>query len=916
MSFAANVPIPGSTGATFQPQIVVDATRNTVYMAWAATTTAKGTDRYAGHAGLYFPSAMPLRIISASLIILTALSASFAQAPRGIPRELARQRAAQITNVRYRLAFVLIPKAATTSGNEELRFNLKTLQPVVLDFRDGRLVSASVNGATISLKLGNGHLEVPRERLRAGENTIRFRFTVPIAAAGKPLTRFEDHDDGSEYIYSLFVPMDASMAFPCFDQADLKGRFTLELTAPESWTVISNTAVASVAAVDTGQRHTQFAETLPISTYLFAFATGPFRRLPTSPGMPELYVRKSKFDRAQTEAPEVRQIAARGVQYLSDFFAQPFPFPKYDMVLIPGLAYGGMEHAGATFLREESVLFRTAPTHSDLLNRDILVLHELTHQWFGNLVTMRWFDDLWLKEGFAQYMAYQALAALQPEENVWKRFYESIKPDAYAIDSTKGTTPIYQEIPNLEDAKSAYGAIVYSKAPAVLKQLAFVLGAEKFRQGLQLYLKEHAYGNAEWNDLVHAFERVSGRPLDNWAEMWIRHRGMPQVEVSWSCEGNHLSELSLSQHDVLGSADVWPLAMQLGLNYVNRNPVLMRVDLNGKTLEVPNLKRADCPSFIFANEEDYAYGRFLLDPRSREAAVRQLGEVHDLFRRTLLGGSLWDSARTAELAPGDYLALALKLVPAEADETLARSVLSHSATALHRYVSPATRSKYVPQFEALAADRMSQATDRDLRIVWFRGLAAIAETPEGLARLKEILNGRLSVPGVELRPLDRWNVVTALVAHGDPEAEAILASEKKRDPTGDGQKYAYVAEAARHERAVKQRYFKDFSQNPSRPEDWIEQALYAFNYWNQSELTAPYLQDALEALPQIKRERKIFFLVDWLTAFIDGQQSPASRAQVYAYLESGGIDDDLRLKILQSVDELDRTVAIRQKFPN
>jgi aminopeptidase N len=180
--------------------------------------------------------------------------------------------------------------------------------------------------------------------------------------------------------------------------------------------------------------------------------------------MPELYVRKSKFDRAQAEAPEIQQIAARGLQYFSNFFAQSFPFRKYDMVLIPGFPYGGMEHAGATFLREESVLFRTAPTHSDLLNRDILVLHELTHQWFGDLVTMRWFDDLWLKEGFAQYMAYQALALLKPEDNVWTRFYASIKPDAYAIDSTKGTTPIYQEIPNLDDAKSAYGAIVYSKA--------------------------------------------------------------------------------------------------------------------------------------------------------------------------------------------------------------------------------------------------------------------------------------------------------------------------------------------------------------------------------------------------------------------------------------------------------------------
>jgi aminopeptidase N len=391
---------------------------------------------------------------------------------------------------------------------------------------------------------------------------------------------------------------------------------------------------------------------------------------------------------------------------------------------------------------------------------------------------------------------------------------------------------------------------------------------------------------------------------------------MPQVDVSWSCEGNHLSELSLSQHDVLGSAEVWPLAMELGLNYANRDQVLVRVDLNGKTLEVPNLNGAECPSFIFANEEDYAYGRFLLDPRSREGVVRQLREIHDLFRRTLLLGSLWDSLRNAELAPSDYLALTLRLLPAEADETLARSLLSRSAATLHRYVSPATRSEYVPPFEALAADRMLHATNPDLGIVWFRSLEAMAETPEGLARLKQILNGGLAVPGVELRALDRWNLVTALLAHGDPQAEAIFAAEKERDPSGDGQKYAYVAEAARPEAAIKRGYFNDFLHNSSRPEDWIEQSLYAFNYWNQSGLTAPYLKDALEALPQIKRERKIFFLVDWLTAFIDGQQSPAAQAEVHAYLDAGGIDEDLRLKILQAVDELDRTVAIRRKFPN
>lgn len=859
---------------------------------------------------------MHIRIIPVSLIVVTALSVSFAESPRGIPRDLARHRAAQISNVRYRLAFALSPQAATASGEEELRFDLKTRESVLLDFRDGRLLSASANGVALALKPENGHLELPMERLRPGENTISIRFAAAIAAAGKPLTRFEDHDDNSEYIYSLFVPMDASMAFPCFDQPDLKGRFTLDLTAPVSWTVISNTPIQSATPVGREQTRTRFAETPPIPTYLFAFAAGPFRQLSAAPGTPALYVRKSKFGRAQAEAPEVQQIAARGSQYLSSFFAAPFPFSKYDMVLIPGLAYGGMEHAGATFLREESVLFRAAPTHSDLLNRDILVLHELTHQWFGDLVTMRWFDDLWLKEGFAQYMAYQTLAALEPKENVWKRFYESIKPDAYAIDSTKGTTPIYQEIPNLEDAKSAYGAIVYSKAPAVLKQLAFVLGDDKFRDALRLYLKEHAYGNAEWNDLIQAFERISGKALDTWAEMWIRHRGMPQLDVSWSCQGNQLSELSLSQHDVLGSADVWPLAMQLGLNYTNREPVLMRVDLNTKALKVPDLNKTECPSFIFANEDDYAYGRFLLDPRSREVVVRELGETRDLFRRTLLWGSLWDSVRDSELAPRAYLALALRLLPAETDETLARSLVSHSATALHRYVSPTTRSEFVPQFEALSADRMSRSSGLDLRIVWFRGLGALAETSEGLGRLKEILNGRLSVPGVELRALDRWNLVTALLGHGDPEAGAIFTAEKQRDQTGDGQKYAYVAEAARPDSAIKRRYFEDFLHNPARPEDWIEQSLFAFNYWNQSELTAPYLKNALEALPHIKDDRKIFFLMNWLTAFIEGQQSSAADAEVHAYLDSSGIDDDLRLKILQAVDELDRTVAIRRQFSN
>ncbi|HUJ30855.1 MAG TPA: M1 family aminopeptidase [Candidatus Acidoferrum sp.] len=852
----------------------------------------------------------------ALLLALLSCGCAYASAPDGIPRELARERASRVSNVRYQLSFNLAPTAATTQGSERIQFDLRDVASLLLDYRAGTVTRLSVNGEPLPPALDNGHIELPARALHVGENVVQIEFVSNVALAGKPLTRFEDRDDGSEYIYTLFVPMDASMAFPCFDQPDIKGRFQLAVVAPEDWTVISNTATKESSAAPQQRRRTLFEETRPISTYLFAFAAGPFQRIHDTPGLPGLYVRKSQSKRAETEAPEVQQIAADGIKYLSAYFAQPFPFPKYDMVLIPGFAYGGMEHAGATFLREESVLFRTAPTHIDFLGRDTLVLHELTHQWFGDLVTMRWFDDLWLKEGFAQHMAYQALASLKPNEQIWKRFYESIKPAAYEIDSTEGTTPIYQDIPNLKDAKSAYGAIVYSKAPGVLKQLAFVLGAEHFRDGLRVYLKQHAYSNAEWSDLVHAFEQVSGKPLDNWADMWIRHRGMPEVDVSWSCSSNRLEHVSLAQHDVLGTDDVWPIATQLLLSFGGGHTERMRLDLKTRTADVPLKNGTSCPQFVFANDGDYAYGRFLLDPRSQRDVLAHLDGVHDIFLRTLLWGSLWDSVREADLAPRDYLALSAKLLPDETDPPLLQSVLARSTVALHRYVSDKTRSEFAPRFETMAAGQMLHSENQDLRILWFRGLRSVAQTPDGLAKLRALLDGTLSVPGVQLRPLDRWTLVTALLAFNDPDAQSVFEAERNSDPSGDGQKYAYVAEVARPDVQEKRKYFDEYIHNASREEDWIELSLRSFNYWNQSALTEPYLKPALEALPQIKRERKIFFLVDWLNSFIDGQQSPSAQEEVHEYLRTAPLDPDLRLKILQAVDDLDRTVRIRQKFPD
>jgi len=376
-----------------------------------------------------------------------------------------------------------------------------------------------------------------------------------------------------------------------------------------------------------------------------------------------------------------------------------------------------------------------------------------------------------------------------------------------------------------------------------------------------------------------------------------------------------IQSLVLRQHDVLAQGGLWPIATEIVLGYSNHPPARLRVQLNSAQADFGREAHANaCPQYVFTNDQDYAYGRFLLDERSRKAVMAGLGSIDDVFERTLLWGSLWDSVREAELDPRDYIELALRLVPDEKDEALAQSIIARMTTALHRYVSAETRAVLVPRAEALAYDQMLHSSELDMRIIWFRALGGVAETSAGRGELKDMLSGKLTVPGVELRPLDRWHMVTVLVALGDPDGDRILSAEQKRDTTGDGRKYAYMAAAARPDSNSKRVYFDGYLHDSSRPEDWVGQSLEPFNSWNQSELTLPYLRSALDALPQVKRERKIFFLLAWLNAFIGGQQSPQARALVHDFLNTATLDRDVRLKILEVSDELDRTVKIRDKF--
>jgi aminopeptidase N len=529
-----------------------------------------------------------------------------------------------------------------------------------------------------------------------------------------------------------------------------------------------------------------------------------------------------------------------------------------------------------------------------------------------------------LKEGFATFMAYKAFERVMPRLDAWKVFHLRTKPLAYLTDVTKGTTPIWQEIANLSAAKSAYGNIVYRKAPSMLRQAEFYLGPREFQSSVRLFVKEHAYANATWEDLVGAFERTSGRKLDAWAAAWVKRRGMPDVRVRWTANRRGvINSFEVEQRDALGEGGSWPMRVKLLLAPANANakPEVLTVTLEGagvtRVREAVGKRR---PAFVFANFEDYGYGRFLLDDESRAYVARNLGSVKDDFLRALLWGSLWESVREAEMPPADFVELAIKNTARETDDVLLAFILSRAQTAFTRYLSDAQREALAPQLEAALNEGMLRAATPGQRITYFRTFREAATTRGSLKVLADIFEGKLQVPGMTLRSRDRFDIARALTAQARDDAETraaqqLLDSAAQQDRTDDGARYAFAAAAARPSADVKRRYFDTYTSESKVAESWIEASLGPFNTPRQSELTLPYLDDALAQLPTLKRTRKIFFVNGWLAAFIGGQCDERAATTVRDFLtRAPELDRDLRLKVLEASDGLDRCVRVRAKF--
>lgn len=834
----------------------------------------------------------------------------------GVSQSLAQWRSSHYRDIHYSLAARIDLPAERLVGRVEIALEISAGADLVLDWRPAPGARATVlhaNGtATYTARHASEHLVIPANALRTGRNVVALEFESPIAVAGSAITRYRDAEDGADYVYSLFVPADASTAFPCIDQPDLKARFALELATPADWLVVANSPRTELTPVDGMMLRHRFAPSEPISTYLFAFAAGPFATITdeVSGDPTRIVVRRSRLARARAESAEVLRLNREAVRYFERYFGHVFPFAKYDLVLIPQFPYAGMEHAGATFLREEAVLFPSLPSTADRLRRTQLIFHETCHQWFGNLVTMRWFDDLWLKEGFANFMAAKATAAILPDQNAWLAFHQ-LKLAAYRTDITAGTTPIYQPIANLSAAKSAYGSIVYSKAPAVLRQAEFLLGEAVFERAVRSFVAKHRYAAADWRDLVGAFERASGRRLTRWADAWVRRAGMPELSVRTETDQNgRIRDFAVVQN----AATIWPMRIQIKLVHEGTT-MIVPVELSRQVTRLPALVGQSAPQFVLPNTGDFGYGRFRLDRSSRAAAARAIDRLDDPLDRALVWHALWEDVRDAALSPVGFIEQALAALPGERDELVLLAQLARIQTAFRAYLSDQDRVQLADTFESTLIARIQNAAAQSERITFLRVLTAVATGARGLDHLRHLLSGAASIPDVTLSPRDRYRILQRLATIGDPAAESLLQAQIAADSSDDARRYAFGTRAAARDIAVKAGYFERFLADRDLPESWIEEALGPFNAIEHAALTEPFLERALDALPEHKRARKIFFVNAWLAAFIGGQTGGSALATVRRFVARDALDPDLRRKVLEAMDELERTVRVRERYP-
>ncbi|WP_250461191.1 aminopeptidase N [Microbulbifer litoralis] len=734
----------------------------------------------------------------------------------GLTADYAAFRKQQIADVDYRISVELDGESETFSGrviaDTELARPLQ--QPLTIDFTGGEVRSVSVDGKEVPFDYNGYFITIAPEHLAEGDNQIAIDYTHPYSSDGTGLHRFQDPQDGSVYLYTHFEPYKANRFAPLFDQPDLKARYTVDVVAPADWQVVTTAREDRIEDLPDGRRHWHFPATKKYPTYIFPLHAGPYVVWEDRAGDIPLRLMARK-----TLAPNVKPedwftFTRQSFDFYQKYFGIDYPFGKYDQLIVPDFTIGAMENVAAVTFNEAYVS-RGEKTQAERQRLANVIAHEMAHMWFGDLVTMDWWNGLWLKESFATYMASLALAENSEFDDVWENFYLRSKKSAYRADQLVTTHPIEVPVPDTAEAFSNFDSITYGKGGSVLEQLPHYLGREAFRQGVGNYLQEFSYGNATLSDFMGHLGRAANEDLEDWTQNWLYKAGVNTIAARYQCTGGKITALTITQtapkeHPVLREQKI-----QLGI-YRLQDSIMTRVaavpvTYSGRKTQVREAEGLPCPQILNPNDEDWAYVKVSLDDKTVAQLSQHINAIESSFTRLMLWQSLFDKVTDAEMSLSDWIDFALENAGEESNINVIRLISSHLEAAsayAHRFDVPdALRAERLQAIENFVWARLNSApAGSDAQQTWFETFTRIAHTDEALENAGQLLAGEMQIDGLPIDQDKRWQLIVLMNRRAYGDYEQLLEKELQKDNTDRARNHAISARAIRPQAEAKREW--------------------------------------------------------------------------------------------------------------
>jgi aminopeptidase N len=838
-----------------------------------------------------------------------------------LTRAEASERARMLTVDGYDISLDLTVSDSHFASTTVIRFRcVDSGGSTFVDLDGADVRSITLNGRPVEL----GCYADSRITLRdlAAENVLEVVATCPYSHTGEGLHRFVDPADKLVYLYSQFEVPDARRVFATFEQPDLKAPFSFHVTAPSHWQVVSNTATPEPTRLDGSRSVWDFPPTKPLSTYITALVAGEYvsihDRYEGSRGPVDLgiYVRESLLE--HVDADELFKETKQGLGFFEDAFAMAYPFGKYDQLFVPEYNMGAMENAGCVTLRDEYV-FRSRQTKAAYESRCNTILHEMAHMWFGDLVTMRWWDDLWLNESFAEWAAHHAAVAATQFTDAWTSFANLRKNWAYYQDQLPTTHPIAADNPDLHAVEVNFDGITYAKGAAALRQLVAWVGEEEFFAGLRIYFERHAYGNSELADLLGALEETSGRDLTAWADEWLRTSGVNTMRaITTIDEKGAYSRLAIEQSAHPDFPTLRRHRIAIGLYDVKEDRLVRRtcveVDVEGATTEIPKLIGQPQADLVLVNDGDLTYTKIRLDEASLRTLIESIDKIDDTLARALCWGAAWDMLRDAEMAASDYVRLVLQGVGTESDLTAVGALLRQAQTALDYYTAPANRAGMTERWQAgLRRLVLGAEPGSDHQLALVRAYARAARSDPALTYVAGLLSGDVELPGLTVDTDLRWTLLGTLARAGRAGADEV-DRELSRDDTISGRENAAAVLAMVPTAEAKRRAWEDAVVRDDVPNETQRGIAAAFYQHGQEELLAEYRDQYLEmastAWERLGVQRATVVL-SYLFPRIP--PSPETLAVVDRWLGSAAADGAARRYVAEGRAEMDRQLTAQAR---